>query len=180
MKQTNKYCKVVRHDFLANPTRGFTLIELLITIVIIGTLSAVVILNFNVQKQHSFTVQADKLRRDLSHLQLLTISGNGRLLLTVTATGYAICTAATVTCNAANAIIDKSTGESFSATLTDGATFISGSGNYYFDSLGRPVTNATSSALLTTTSSFTLDDVSNSSPVTVTVLPITGFAKTSY
>ena len=179
MKQINKYCKVVKHVFIENPTRGFTLIELLIMIVIIGILSVVGILNFNTQQQHSVTVQADKLRHDLSHLQLLAISGQGRLQLTVTANGYAICPA-TVTCNAANAIIDTSTGASFSATLTDGATFISGSGNYYFDSLGRPVTDATSSSLLTTASSFKLNGVGRGNPVTVTVLPITGFAQTSY
>lgn len=180
MKQTNKYCKVVKHDFLGNPTCGFTLIELVIMIVIIGILSAAGIINFNAQKQHSITVQADELRRDLSHLQLLAISGQGRLQLTVTANSYAICAATVTTCNAASAIIDASTGQSFSTTLTDGATFISGIGNYYFDSLGRPVTNATSSALLTTQTTFQLNGVSRSTPVTVTVLPITGFAQTSY
>ena len=180
MKQTNKYCKVVKHDFLGNPTCGFTLIELVIMIVIIGILSAAGIINFNAQKQHSVTVQADELRRDLSHLQLLAISGQGRLQLTVTSNSYAICTATVTTCNAASAIIDASTGVSFSTTLTDGATFISGIGNYYFDSLGRPVTNATSSALLTTQITFQLNGVSRSTPVTVTVLPITGFAQTSY
>ena len=140
MKHTSKYRKVMKHDFLGGLASGFTLIELVILTVIIGTLSAVAVLNFNTTNQHSITVQADQLRRDLSHLQLLTISGQGRLLLTVTSNSYAICDGATVTCNAANAIIDKSTGASFSTTLTNGVTFISGTGNYYFDSLGRPVT----------------------------------------
>jgi len=180
MKHTSKYRNVMKHDFLGSLERGFTLIELVILTVIIGTLSGVAVLNFNTTNQHSVTVQADQLRRDLSHLQLLTISGRGRLRLTVTANSYSICAAATVTCNAARAIVDKSTGESFSTTLTDGATFISGSGNYYFDSLGRPVTNATSSTLLTTTSRFQLNGVSRNNPVTVSVLPITGFAMTSY
>jgi len=180
MQHTIKYHKAMKHDFLGNLGRGFTLIELVIMIVLIGILSAVGVLNFNATGQHSVTVQADQLRRDLSHLQLLTISGRGRLRLTVTANSYSICAAATVTCNAARAIVDKSTGESFSTTLTDGATFISGSGNYYFDSLGRPVTNATSSTLLTTTSRFQLNGVSRNNPVTVSVLPITGFAQTSY
>ncbi len=180
MKHTNKYCKVVKHDFLGNPARGFTLIELLIMIVIIGVLSAAGILNFNAQNQHSVTVQADELRRDLSHLQLLAISGNGRLKLTVAANSYAICTATVTNCIAAKAIIDTSTGEPFSATLTDGATFISGSGDYYFDGLGRPVINATSSTLVAAKSSFQLNGVSRGNPVTVTVLPITGFAETSY
>ncbi len=180
MKQTNKYCKLVKHDFLGNPTHGFTLIELLIMIVIIGILSAVGVLNFTAQNKHSVTVQADELRRDLSHLQLLAISGQGRLLLSVTANSYAICAATFTTCNAVNAIIDTSTGERFSTTLTDGATFIFGSGDYYFDGLGRPVINATSSTLINTKTSFQLNGVSRDNPVTVTVLPITGFAETSY
>ncbi len=169
----------MKHDFLGNRERGFTLIELIITIVLIGILSVVTILSFQATNQHSVTVQADKLRRDLSHLQLLAISGMGRLQMTVTTNSYTICAALT-TCNAASAIIDTSTGMSFSATLTDGATFISSPGNYYFDSLGRPVTNATSSTLLSTTSIFQLNGVSRDNPVTVTVLPITGFAQTSY
>ena len=180
LPNTGKYYKVLKHNVRGNPARGFTLIELVIMVVIIGTLSAVLVLNFNSQNMHSVTVQADELRRDLSHLQLLAISGQGRLQLTVTANSYAICAATVTTCNAASAIIDTSTGASFSTTLTDGATFTSGSGNYYFDSLGRPVTNATSGALLPSTSSFQLNGVSRDKPVTVTVLPITGFAKTVY
>jgi hypothetical protein len=70
-------------------------------------------------------------------------------------------------------------------TLTDGVRFLtgtgtSGPGNYYFDSLGRPVSTATTAALVTGTTTFSLNGVGRATAVDVTVLPITGFAQTNY
>ena len=161
-------------------TRGATLVELVITLVVIGVLSAVAVANIDASAKHSVTVQADEFRRALSHLQLIAISQGSRLKLTVTSSGYSVCTAATSTCNAAGAITDTSTGSPFSKSLTDGALFTSGTGDYYFDGLGRPVAAATGATLVSTTSSFALNGVGRATAVTVTVLPITGFAQTAY
>lgn len=159
---------------------GFTLVELVITIIVMGILSAVVLTNIGAKAQHSVTAQADEFRRALSHMQLLAISQGVRLKLSVVAAGYSVCTALTATCDAASAINDPATGAPFSVALTDGAAFTSGTGNYYFDSLGRPVSAATGAALVTGTTSFSLNGVGRATDVTVAVLPITGFAQTAY
>ena len=159
---------------------GFSFIELIVTLVMMGVVSAVAVINIRAQDQHSATVQADQFRRNLSHLQLLAISQGARLKLTVASTGYSVCLAATATCNAANSINDPATGSGFSVTLTDSVSFTVGTGDYYFHSLGRPVTAETGAALITGTTTFSLNGVGRATAVDVTVLPITGFAQTNY
>jgi len=163
---------------------GFTLIEFVIAIALIGIMSAVVLINLNTRNQHSVTTQADEFRRALSHMQLLAISQGARLKLTVTSTNYSVCAAATVTCNAASAILDPTmdnpaSAGRFSVALTDGASFTLGTGDYYFDSLGRPVAAAAGTTLKPGTTTFKLNGVGRATDVTVTVLPITGFAQTA-
>lgn len=157
---------------------GFTLVELIIAIILMGILSAIVMININAPAQHSVTTQADQLRRDLSHMQLLAISQGVRLKLTVTSGNYSVCLASAGTCSVTNAINDPATGQNFSVNLTDPVTFTQGVGDYYFDSLGRPVLAASGAALSSGTSPFTLSGSGRS--VTVSVLPITGFAQTTY
>jgi prepilin-type N-terminal cleavage/methylation domain-containing protein len=159
---------------------GFSLIELVVVIVMTGVLSAVAVISINAKAQHSATVQADQFRRDLSHLQLLAISQANRLKLTVASTGYSVCLAATVTCNLANAIANPATGAAFSVLLTDGVGFTGGTGDYYFDSLGRPVAGATGVALVADPILFSVNGVGRTTAVDITVLPITGFAQTDY
>ena len=164
---------------------GFTLVELIIAIILIGILSAIVMTRINAKAQHSVTTQADQLRRNLSHIQLLAISQGARLKLAVAAGNYSVCPALTVDAecpgnNATNAIGDPATGEKFSVNLTDGVVFTQPPGYYHFDSLGRPVSGATGATLVLGTSTFRLNGVDRNTPVIVTVLPITGFAQTSY
>lgn len=173
----------INRKFAGNRARGFTLIELVIVIVILGILSAVVVTNIGAKAQHGVTTQADEFRRNLSHAQLLAISQGARLKLTVELGSYSVCLAATVTCNPTiGAIIDPATGLPFSVTLVDDAAFIAGAGpgDYYFDSLGRPVADSTTATLRTTTSTFKLNGAGRATEVTVTVLPITGFAQVVY
>lgn len=166
--------------------RGFTLIELVIVIVAIGILSATAMIGIGARAQHSVTAQADQFRRALSHLQLLAISQGGRLQLKVEAGSYTVCDAAKLTCAWAtkddDALADPATGEKFSIRLDDGAQFttIPGTGTYYFDSLGRPVQASTGAALVVGPTTFKLNGVGRTPAVTVTVLPITGFAQTTY
>ncbi|NJD36057.1 MAG: prepilin-type N-terminal cleavage/methylation domain-containing protein [Betaproteobacteria bacterium] len=158
---------------------GFTLVELIITIIIMGILSAVVMANISARAQHSVTAQADEFRRNLSHLQLLAISQGLRLRLSVNASGtnYTVVSCTTPACTSTNPVIDPATGLNFSVDLIDGVTLAPASDNLDFDSLGRPVSGA---ALLTGTParSYTLSGSDRS--VTVSVLPITGFAQTAY
>lgn len=160
--------------------QGFTLVEFVVTIVLIGILSAAVMISTKAKAQHSVTVQADQLRRDLSHLQLIAISQGVRLQIAAPTNGgsYSVCAAVASPCNSGAAIADPVTREAFSVTLTDGVTFSLG-GTLYFDSLGRPVQSAAGGALLLTgESSLTLAGSSRS--VSVAVLPVTGLARTSY
>lgn len=166
-------------------SHGFSLVELIIVIVVLGILAATVVLSLGAKAQHSVTTQADQFRRNLSHLQLLAISQGVRLMLTVETNGYSVCNAVPVTanCNLANptnAIDDPATGAKFSVALKDGVQFTSGTGSYYFDTLGRPVQAATGSLLVAGDTPFNLNGVSRPTAVTVTVLPITGFARTNY
>lgn len=153
---------------------------MVIVIVIMGVLAAVATTTISAKAQHSVTLQADQFRRDISHLQMLAISQATRLKLTVTTTGYAVCEAATATCDAAGAITDPATGQPFSITLTDGAQFTGGTDSYYFDSMGRPASADTGSTLVSSTTDFTLNGVGRATAVKVEVTPVTGFAKTTY
>lgn len=156
---------------------GFSLVELVITILLIGILSTVLLINVTAKAQHSVSVQADQFRRNLSHLQLLAISQSARLRLTVTSGNYSVCLASlNASCTMGNAIFDPATGNKFSVDLTDPVTFTQGTNDYYFDTLGRPV--LAGSSLKTDTSSFTLSGGGRS--VNVSVTPITGFAQTAY
>lgn len=154
--------------------RGFTLVELVIIIVVTGILAAVIVVNFSVKSQHSAVTQADELRRNLSRIQLLAISQGARLKLTVTSTGYSVTSCPTSACT--GAVADQATGLPFTVgPLDDGVTITSGTGDYFFDSLGRPVLAATDATLSPAyTNPLTVNG--NGNCIDVTVLPVTGFA----
>lgn len=154
---------------------GFTLVELIIAIILIGILSAIVITNISAKAQHSVITQADELRRNLSHIQLLAISQGKRLQLSVNLGGYTVYECPDTACtNPSIVTTDPATGQPFVVTLTDGVAFTSDS-TLDFDNLGRPQSGG---SLITATRSFTLSGSGRN--VSVTVLPITGFAQTAY
>jgi type II secretory pathway pseudopilin PulG len=153
---------------------GFTLLEFVI--LLIGILSVTVAIKLTARNQHSVTIQADEFRRNLSHIQLLAISKDQRLRLSVNSGGYTVATCTTSACSATNPLTDPATGQNFSVSLIDGVTFSSAS-TLDFDSLGRPQTGGNLIAA-NPARSYTLGSSGRS--VTVTVLPITGFAQTSY
>lgn len=156
-------------------SKGFTLVELIITIIVMGILSAVVLTNLNASAQHSVTIQADELRRNLSHVQFMAISQNKRLRLSVNDAGnnYTVTACINAACAVPAAVTDLATGENFSVNLKDNVTFAAANRNSIldFDSLGRPQVGAVLIAAIRT---FTLSGSGNS--VSVSVRPITGFA----
>jgi MSHA pilin protein MshC len=162
---------------------GFTLMELVITFVVIGVLSAVVIINFNAKTEHGVITQADELRRNLSHIQLLAISQGVRLKLSVTADGYAVCHASDACSYVASpaingdAITDPATGLKFNVPLTRATMTMAPPSPLYFDTLGRPVTNASGIPILAPDTTIALTGTSGNQSASVTVLAVTGFAQ---
>jgi MSHA pilin protein MshC len=156
---------------------GYSLIELVITIIVIGILSAVVGGNISAKDQHNLTTLADELRRNLSHVQLMAISKSTRLRLTVDAAGktYTVFSCNNAACTVPSTLIDPATGTSFFVDITKndpGVTFTSGANsNLDFDSLGRP---QQASSLITAAFTYTISGGGRS--VSISVLPITGFA----
>ncbi len=154
---------------------GFTLIELIITMILIGILSAAVMTNINAMAQHSVTTQADQLRRNLSHIQLLAISQGKRLRLTADTTSYTVTSCAISSCSGTNPVVtDPTTGLPFIVPLTDGVTL--SDSTLDFDSLGRPQLDG---SLITDNPARTYTLSGSGNCVDVSVLPITGFANTA-
>ena len=161
---------------------GFTLAELVIVMVVLGILSVAAAINVRGRTQQSVTVRADELRRTLSHLQWLALSGNQRLRLSLKSggSGYAAYVCTSAACTTTTALTDPMTGSPVDVSLSsDGVTIaVSPNDDLDFDGLGRP---ALSGSLLTASSparTYTLSGGGRS--VTVTVQPLTGFAKANY
>ena len=154
---------------------GYSLVELVITIIVIGILAAVVLPNMDALGQHRVNTQADEFRRNLSHIQLMAISQSQRLRLTINAAGtnYSVFSCANAACAAPVAVIDPNTGAIFSVNLTNGVTLAPVNNNLDFDSLGRPQAGGALIAAIPARA-YTLSGSGRN--VTVSVLPITGFA----
>ena len=122
--------------------------------------------------------QAERLRNDVRHIQMLALTWNQPLRLTVaTSTRYEVCclNAAMTACTTgaapcgANPVVDPATGRSFRVDLESGLT-VSGTSPLEFDKLGRPCNGA---ALRTAAVTLT---IGGSSARNVVIAPITGFA----
>lgn len=155
------------------PIRGFTLVELIMVVILIGVLSVAAMISFSANRQHSVVVQADELRRAISHAQLIAISQGIRLRLTTTATGYSVAKCTATDCSATSPLADPATGSPFGADFS-GENITLSAGTIDFDSLGRPQSAGT---LLSTETTFTFTGGGNSA--SVSILPITGFAQAS-
>lgn len=161
--------------------RGVTLIELVVTIALVGILSAVTVARVTTTSARSVANQADRMRRDLAHVQMLAMTWGVALGFNATTTGYYVTCRSTRTgtpCTTLNATpTDPATGDPFSVTLTDSVT-IGRASSVDFDSMGRPMSGTT---LLSANpcASFTLSYTSGSTTVssTVSVRPITGLAE---
>jgi Tfp pilus assembly protein PilE len=170
---------------------GFTILELVAFILIVSILSAGMAVAYSEVNKRSAGDQADQLRRDIAHLQLLATTWRVVLRLSTNSGG----TAYTVTCITAttgtgcaavdDTATDPATNAAFTVTLTDNVTISPVSATLDFDSLGRPVSSGSLvstnpvcvDGTTTCTSTYTLTGSSTSA--TVTVRPITGLAQSS-
>ncbi len=160
---------------------GWSLIELVVVIVIGAVLVFFVVRSYQ-PKEALALQQAERLRNDLRHVQMLALTLNRSLQFKQGAPFPAACPTATywvINCTIAAAdpctgapntpIINPATGSNYCVTLEPG--FALGGGNLYFDPLGRPKNGA---ALLGANATFTISGASAAR--TVTVAPVTGFA----
>lgn len=161
---------------------GFTLIEMIVVLSIIGVLAVSVMVQMNATSARAAVNQADQLRRDLSHIQMLALSWGVTLRLSTAADGKSY----SVTCRGTNAYTpcttldmvptDPATGRSFSVILTDNVLIAPTSNLVDFDSLGRPTSGG---VIITTNPARTYTLSGNGASATVTLRPVTGFAEAS-
>ena len=145
--------------------KGFTLIELVIVLGIISTLAAVAIPRFS-SSDNTLIAQADRLARDLRHVQAMAMNQSRTLIFNVqSVTTYRVTFSGTT-------ITDPATMQPYSVTLDNNVT-LSGT-DTEFDSMGRPVSIG---SLLATERVFTLSG--NSRTAAVTLYPVTGFVAVS-
>jgi hypothetical protein len=130
--------------------------------------------------------QAERLRNDVRHMQMLALTWNTPLRLTTAAGSYQVCCLDTATsaaclpalpvppapCAVPDPIVDPATGRPFQVALEPGLTLAGPPGvTLNIDGLGRPANGA---ALLTVNAIYTINGASIGR--TVTVAPLTGFA----
>lgn len=165
-----------------NPTTlgGFTLLELVLVLTIISILSATAVISTRSTSQRAAVEAADKLRRDVAHIQALGMSYALSLRLTAAAdgSGYNVTCRSIATfspCTTLGAsLIDPATGSAFSITFTDGVTISASSATLDFDSMGRPIAGT---ALLTANPAVTYTLTGSGTTAIVHVRPLTGFAE---
>lgn len=150
---------------------GWTLIELTIVLVIAAILTYVVVRTYQ-PKGALALEQAERLRNDLRHIQMLALTWGQPLRVTAAAGSYSVsCVTASGTppCNA-SPVLDPATRAPYQVTLEPGLT-LSGPGfTLDLDALGRPRNGA---ALIAATATFTISG--GDAARTVTVAPLTGF-----
>lgn len=156
---------------------GFTMIELIIVLTVVAILSASAILRLSSASARGVTTNADQLRQDIAHMQMLALTWGVPLRLSIAADGksYAVSCRATGTgCASVAAIpLDPATGASFQTALTDSVIVSPASGTLDFDSLGRPVSGST---LLSSKPAAAFGVAGGGQSMTVSVQPITGLA----
>ena len=163
---------------------GFSLLELAAVLAVVSILAAVVFLRLDALTERGATVRADELRRNLAHVQQLALGWGVSLRLTVVAANsYSVtCRTASPNCGAGavgDTAVDPATGDPFTVTLTDSVTLGPVGNTVDFDSLGRP-REPTTGILSASNPARTYTLTGGSRTATVTLLPITGFAATSY
>jgi prepilin-type N-terminal cleavage/methylation domain-containing protein len=159
--------------------RGFSFLELIIYMLIVGVLAAFAVLVYR-PTDTKIRYQAERLRTDLRHMQMLAAAWGVTLRLTSASGGYSVacvgsstgpCASSVAAPCAAASIMDPASGGSFCVPMESGIS-LSPTATFDVDALGRPRTSA--GALLTADTLFTMT-ASGSPTYTVTARPVTGF-----
>jgi prepilin-type N-terminal cleavage/methylation domain-containing protein len=169
--------------FLPRPYGGWTLIELVIVLVVLSIITYFVVRSFQ-PKEGLALQQAERLRNDLRHIQMLAITWNEALRVTTTAATPGPCSpatqaryevscvtgSATPPCNV-NPVIDPATGDPYVVRLECGLDVVGPGFTLDLDTLGRPKNGA---ALTIANANFQITGASVAR--IVAVAPLTGFA----
>lgn len=163
---------------------GWSLIELVVVLVVISVLVFFAVRSYQ-PKDALALQQAERLRNDLRHVQMLAITWSESLRVTTVAEipgancppavagryeVRCVSGSATPPCNGANPVVDPATGRPYSISLECGFN-ISGPGfSLDLDTLGRPKNGAN---LIGANATFTI--TGGSVARTVVVVPVTGF-----
>lgn len=136
--------------FFSNQRRcdGWTLIELVIVLVVAALLVYFAVRSFQ-PKAAIALEQAERLRDDVRHTQMLAITWNQALRINVLAGSYSVqCVVAGVApCNV-NPVIDPATGSPYQVNLQQGLALAGPGFTMRLDMLGRPRNNATAALIL--------------------------------
>lgn len=121
---------------------GWTIAELVMVLVVVAVLGTLAVLRFRPLEVQSLQ-QAERLRNDLRHAQMLALTWGRPLRLTSAPGSYSVgcVSAGTAPCNV-NPVIDPATGQPFSVTLETGLT-LGGPATLDFDAIGAPSAAAT-------------------------------------
>lgn len=158
--------------------RGVTTVEIVISMVIVAILAAVTVLSY---KPNDVTAryQAERLRTDLRHAQMLALTESQALLFTIAGGSYSVSGLNSATC-ATSALIDPATNSAFTVSI-DSALTLAGTASIYLDTLGRPASSCSvvvGVCTCTTTASNPAASYTVSgggSTYTVQLLPVSGF-----
>jgi MSHA pilin protein MshC len=150
---------------------GWTLIELVVLMVAAGVLALFAVRMFQ-PKESLALEQAERLRNDIRHMQMLALTWGQSLRLTTAASSYSVgcVSVGAAPCNV-TPVVDPATGRSYAVTLESGLGLTGPGFSLDFDALGRP---RNAGALTTANATFTITGASTAR--TVVVAPFTGFA----
>lgn len=156
----------------SSKTGGFSLIELAVVLVFLAVFTVFGLVRFQ-PAEATLPTQADRLARDIRHMQALALAQGQRLQLVASGLAYRVCPAAATPCDPANAIVDPARGAPFDVALENGVSV--SATTLVMDSLGRPLSGGALSAVDV---AFTLSGGAQTSAVTVSRL--TGFVSVAY
>jgi Tfp pilus assembly protein FimT len=164
----------LRQDHSRRET-GIALIDMLVVVVIVGILAAYGVMKMNTTGENTLWYQAQRLARDIQHMQVLSTTYGKPLQVTATAGtngSYSVScvTAGSSPCDV-SPIIDPTTGQPFTVSLQNNVSLaVSGTNPLPFDQFGRPLNGG---ALASASTTFTV--TANGTSVVIAVAPVTGF-----
>jgi type II secretory pathway pseudopilin PulG len=157
--------------FTPRRVAGWSFLELTIVLGVLSILTYFAVRNFYSQEAIALQ-QAERLRNDLRHVQMLAITWNQPLRVTATPGSYSVScvTAGASPCNVVP-VINPATGQPYAVNLESGITLAGPGFSLDLDALGRPKNGA---SLIATNATYTISG--GTTARSVVVAPVTGFA----